>query len=135
MDGNRGRRHDPIRLGPQVIGVDLLPHRHEGIPVDAAGGAERGYRLGERDRRASVQDPERLMRPRVHRHRRDHAIVRQLQDLDAECAGEPAIIETAPPCIIRHGTIRGGRVRIRASISAISLGALLMRSSPFAVMT
>ena len=59
-DGHRGRRHHAVQLRAQVVGVDLLPHGDEALAIDQPDRTERRHRFSERDRRAPVQDAERL---------------------------------------------------------------------------
>ena len=81
-----------------------------------------------------MQDAEGLMRSPVNGHGGDDAIITELDDLDAERVVEARARDVAPPCVVAHGTTRGGRVRMSPSISAISRGAVLIRSRPFGVM-
>ena len=81
-----------------------------------------------------MQDTERLVRSPVNGHRGNDAIIAEFNDLDAERVVESSAGNAAPPGRVAHGTTRGGRVRMSASISAISRGALLMRSRPLGVM-
>lgn len=124
-----------MRFLAQVIRVDLLPNRDKVFPIDAPRGAKRRRGLGERDGGAAVKDAERLVRALGYRHGRRDAITGKVQNPNAQGRVQATLGDAVPPGGIGHGTTRGGRVRISASISAISRGALLMRSSPFAVMT
>ena len=82
-----------------------------------------------------MQDAKGLVCTHVNRHGGDDAIIAQLDNMDAKRVVEPRFGQVAPPGSVGHGTMRGGRVRMSASISAISRGALLMRSRPFDVTT
>ncbi len=79
--GRRAQR--AVALGTQVVGVDLLAKRdHPFGAVDVR--ADRGRRLGERDRRAAMQYAVRLMHGRRHGHRDHDAVFRYLLERQAE---------------------------------------------------
>ena len=87
----RGRRRDEaVTFGAEMIRVDLETNGRELLSVDVRRGGEgrNGFREG--DGCATVQNPERLPRAIVDRHRRDDAIWRDLEYFNAQGVGEAA---------------------------------------------
>src|SRR5687768_8494885 len=117
MNRAPGSRHDALGLRPKMVAVDLLTHRRKLLAIDQVRGADGGNRLRERDGRATVQDPERLMRSLIDRHRRDDPLGGDLHDLDAEHTLQAALVESLMPWRVGHRTRRAGRMRTSASIA------------------
>jgi mycoredoxin len=103
------RRHGVHVPGPHravVGGADLRPDGDPPLARVQRGG-DGPHRLGEDHRRAAVEQPVRLG-VALHRHPRDHALRRGLEQLDAHALGERAARETAR--LVAGDVVAGGGV-------------------------
>jgi hypothetical protein len=129
-------RHEHHELAPRLHlagGVAGGPVQVHDLPVVRIGGIEREvHASGDAlvHARAAERPADGLALVDRHAdHARQRDARRRQHEQQRERHGAAHQVHAA------HGTTRGGRVAINASISAISRGAVLMRSSPFSVIT
>src|SRR5690606_39736293 len=89
-----GRAYDVAVLhGAYVIRVDFLPDHAISIGIDDERSCRAAERLGQRHRRAAMEDAVRLARAIVDRHATSQVVRAELDELDAQVARQRRAIE------------------------------------------
>jgi hypothetical protein len=110
----RGADHLAFGDGAHVVRVDVQANRHF-ARADAEVAGEAAQRFGQRDRGAAMQQPERLLRARIDRHRAAQPVVADLDHAHAEVFDHAAVARGIDRgevgCLLpdRHGTAPAGR--------------------------
>src|SRR4051812_29358331 len=91
MQGPARPRHLALGARTKMVGVDLESHAVLPRGIDDKIGREARQRLGERGRGSAVEEPVRLLRPVIYRHRAAEKIRSELDDLDPEVLDHAAL--------------------------------------------
>ncbi len=97
MDRGRRSAYGAIALGPHMVGVDLDTNRDEASSIYVRVRTKRSECLGECNRGATVEQPKRLLSPRIYRHGPDDPRGGQFGDLDSQSILEAAAVERIEP--------------------------------------